>query len=73
MMVGMKRLCEEQKKCQASTMKIEKMVEEMQHGMEQMVSSKMPIPRDLSVSLKLKRLVILCFCGLQFMKYMLRL
>ena len=70
---GMKRLCEEQKKLQASTMKIEKMVEEMQHGMEQTVSSKMPILRNLSVSLKLKRLVVLCFCRLQFIKYMLRL
>ena len=50
-----------------------KMVEEMQRGMEQTVSSKMPIPRDLSVSLKLKRLVVLCFCRLQFMKYLLRL
>jgi len=39
------------KKLQASTKKIEKMVEEMRHGMEQTVSSKMPIPRDLSVRL----------------------
>jgi len=47
MMTGKKRLYKEQKKkLQASTKKIEKMVEEMRHGMEQTVSSKMPIPRD---------------------------
>jgi len=52
MMAGMKRLYEEQKKLHTSTKKIEKMIEEMQHGVEQTVSSKMPIPRTLSVSLE---------------------
>lgn len=50
MMARMKKLYEEQKKLNASTMKIEKMVEEMQNGNKQSLS-KMPIPRDLSVSL----------------------
>ena len=52
MMAGMKRLYEEQKKLQTSTNKIEKIVEEMQQGVEQTVSSKMPIPCTLSVSLE---------------------
>ena len=43
---------EEQKKLNSSTKKLEQMVEEMKHEKEQSVSSrKMPIPRDLSVSL----------------------
>ena len=52
MMAGMKTLYEEQKKLQALTEKIEKMIEEMQHGVGQTVSSKMQISRDLSVGLK---------------------
>ena len=43
MMAGIKRLYEEQKKLQASTEKIEKMIEEMQHGVGRTVSSKMQI------------------------------
>jgi len=51
MMAGMKRLYEEQKKLQALTEKIEKMIQEMQHGVGRAVSSKMQISRDLSVGL----------------------
>jgi len=53
MIAGMKKLHEEQKKLQASNLKIEKMIGEIQRSNEQTgPSSKVPLPCDLSVSLK---------------------
>jgi len=53
MISGMKRLYEEQKKLQASSLKIEKMIEELQHSNERTINStREPLSRDLSVSLK---------------------
>ena len=55
MIAGMKKLHEEQKKLQASNLKIEKMIGDIQRSNEQTAaghSSKVPLPRDLSVSLK---------------------
>jgi len=65
MMAGMKRLYEEQKKFQASTEKIEKMIEEMQHGVGRAVSSKMQISCDLSRS---QVAIEAIYCRLWFMK-----
>jgi len=57
MFLEMKQLRTKQKKLQDTTLRIEKMLQEIRNVEEHVVSKKSSIPRDLSVSMLLVSLV----------------